>query len=55
MFANLSFIDVFKSFDDDILIEMATEDPSQLKKMCIYLTLEIQLDKEKMVESKDIN
>lgn len=39
-------MDHFKHFDEDILIEMALYYPDQLRKMCILISLDQQLEKE---------
>lgn len=36
----------FEHFDDEILLEMAMYYPVQLKKMCILISLDQQLEKE---------
>ena len=36
----------FGIFDDEVLLEMAQFYPSQLKKMCMLISLDLQLEKE---------
>ena len=36
----------FEHFDDEILLEMAVFYPTQLKKMCVLISLDQQLEKE---------
>lgn len=38
--------DHFIHFDEEILLEMAQYYPSQLKKMCMLISLDLQLEKE---------
>lgn len=38
--------DHFQLFDEEILIEMAQYYPTQLKKMCMLISLDLQLEKE---------
>jgi hypothetical protein len=44
----LSFTDIFETFDEEYLTKIAYTDPNQLKRMCIFLTLDTQLMKENM-------
>jgi hypothetical protein len=55
IFQNLRFIDVFETFDEKYLVKMASTNFSQLQKMCIYLTLDTQLEKEQIIDKKDLN
>ena len=47
MFQDLSFTDIFDTFDDEYLTFMAESNPEQLKRMCLFLSLDTQLLKEK--------
>jgi len=47
MFQDLSFTDIFDTFDDEYLTLMAESNPEQLKRMCLFLSLDTQLLKEK--------
>ena len=47
MFQDLSFTDIFDTFDDEYLTLMAESNPEQLKRMCLFLRLDTQLLKEK--------
>jgi|SaaInlStandDraft_3_1057020.scaffolds.fasta_scaffold36003_2 hypothetical protein len=40
-------MDHFKHFDEDVLLEMALYYPDQLKKMCMLISLDQQLEKER--------
>ena len=43
MFENLSFTEIFETFDEEYLTFVAYENPEQLKRMCIFLSLDNQL------------
>tara|TARA_Y100000356_G_C11234386_1_gene276860 strand:+ start:1131 stop:1337 length:207 start_codon:yes stop_codon:yes gene_type:complete len=43
MFDNLSFTEIFETFDEDYLTYMAYENPEQLNRMCVFLSLDNQL------------
>jgi len=45
----------FEHFDDDVLLEMALYYPTQLKKMCILISLDQQLDIESYEKIKSSN
>tara|TARA_R110000803_G_C11890051_1_gene310812 strand:- start:260 stop:457 length:198 start_codon:yes stop_codon:yes gene_type:complete len=47
LFADLSFSDIFETFEDEYLINLIKEDPKQLERICVFLSLDIQLMKEK--------
>ena len=53
IFGELTFSDIFETFDDEYLTLMAAEKPEQLKKMCLFLTLDEQIRMEKMVETPE--
>lgn len=57
MFENLSFADIFETFDEEYLTIMASRNPDQLKRMCIFLSLDNQLQKEhlKSVPKSEMN
>lgn len=44
----LSFSEVFDSMEDELLIEMALIYPQQLRDLCIFLTLDCQMEKEEI-------
>jgi hypothetical protein len=46
LFENLTFTDIFETFDDEYLIDMAINKPEQLKRMCVFLSLDEQIKKE---------
>jgi len=54
MFDKLSFSDIFYTMDDDYLAFMAYENPDQLKRMCMFLSLDNQLRLEE-IEKKSKN
>jgi hypothetical protein len=43
MFENLSFTEIFETFDEEYLTFVAYENPEQLNRMCIFLSLDNQL------------
>jgi hypothetical protein len=43
-----SFSEVFDSMEDELLIEMALIYPQQLRDLCIFLTLDCQMEKEEI-------
>tara|TARA_R110001592_G_scaffold236741_1_gene495317 strand:+ start:6696 stop:6896 length:201 start_codon:yes stop_codon:yes gene_type:complete len=47
LFDELTFSDIFETFDEEYLIKMAKSNPEQLRRMCIFLTLDEQVRKEK--------
>ena len=48
MFEELTFGDLFETFDEEYLTMMAHKNPDQLKRMCIFLSLDNQLRKEQL-------
>ncbi len=51
-FQDLNFTDIFDAMDEEYLEELALTDPKQLQKMCVFLTLDAQIQKENL---KSIN
>ena len=47
MFDELTFTDIFETFDDEYLTDMALNKPEQLNRMCIFLSLDEQIRIEK--------
>mgnify|MGYP003639547004 CR=1 FL=1 len=47
LFDELTFTDVFETFDEEYLTLIAEKNPDQLKRMCIFLSLDDQIRKEK--------
>ena len=45
-FEELTFTDIFETFDDEYLTDMALNNPEQLNRMCIFLSLDEQIRKE---------
>ena len=43
MFDNLSFTEIFETFDEEYLTYVAYENPEQLDRMCVFLSLDNQL------------
>ena len=41
-FVEINFADIFESMDNEILADMAENNPKQFKRMCIFLTLIIK-------------
>ena len=41
-----TFTQIFSEFDDETLIELALYNPSALKKMCQFLTIDLHLEEE---------
>ena len=52
-FQNLNFFDIFESMDNEFLTDMAINDPKQLKRMCVFLTLDHQIRQEGVTKSGD--
>tara|TARA_Y100000592_G_scaffold52938_1_gene83646 strand:- start:231 stop:434 length:204 start_codon:yes stop_codon:yes gene_type:complete len=50
-----TFLEYFDTFDDEILIEMAENHPETLKRMCSLMTLDSQLEKERVVRKPLMN
>tara|TARA_R110000751_G_scaffold112784_3_gene211862 strand:- start:9433 stop:9687 length:255 start_codon:yes stop_codon:yes gene_type:complete len=46
-------MDHFEHFDDDVLLEMALHYPNHLKKMCMLISLDQQLEKERYEKYKN--
>lgn len=48
-------LDIFDSLPDELLVQIAQSDPEALEELCMALTLEFQLSKEKTnIEKKSI-
>ena len=41
-----SFMDMFDEFSDEDLISFAQDNPLILQKLCVFLTIDLQLEKE---------
>mgnify|MGYP001362591161 CR=1 FL=1 len=50
MFEELTFADLFETFDEEYLTMMAQKNPDQLKRMCVFLSLDNQLQKEQLAK-----
>ncbi len=55
MFKDLTFTEIFESLDDESLILMAENDPEQLQRMCIFLSLDKQKTEDKFIPKSEIN
>ena len=53
MFEELTFTDIFETFDEEYLASMARKNPDQLRRMCVFLTLDEQLRKEQYAKKTD--
>jgi len=51
-FQDLNFTDIFDAMDEEYLEELALTDPKQLQRMCIFLTLDAQIQTENLTISK---
>ena len=52
-FQNINFFDIFEAMDDDYLEDIAIKNPKQLKRMCVFLTLDHQIRQEGVTKSGD--
>mgnify|MGYP003389567198 FL=1 len=50
-FVEINFADIFESMDNEILADMAENNPKQFKRMCIFLTLDHQIRNEGITRS----
>ena len=50
-FVEINFADIFESMDNEILADMAENNPKQFKRMCIFLTLDYQIRNEGITRS----
>jgi hypothetical protein len=48
LFEELTFADIFEAFDDETLTSIAYNNPEQLKRMCLFLSLDDQIRKEEL-------
>tara|TARA_R100000908_G_scaffold54839_1_gene30088 strand:- start:2 stop:217 length:216 start_codon:yes stop_codon:yes gene_type:complete len=51
-FQDLNFTDIFEAMDEEYLEELALTDPKQLQRMCVFLTLDAQIQKESLIATK---
>lgn len=47
MVSNLSSLEFFLNIPDDVLVDMATENWVSIERLCVALTLDLQIYKEK--------
>jgi len=47
-FQDINFTDIFDAMDEEYLEELALTDPKQLQRMCVFLTLDAQMQKESL-------
>ena len=45
-----TFTDFFENVEDDLLMQMYMYDPRSLYRMCVFLTLDLQIQKENAKE-----
>ena len=50
-----TFTQIFNEFDDQTLIELAMYNPGALQKMCQFLTIDLQMEREYEVTVKKGN
>ena len=57
LFNELTFTDIFDTFDEEYLTKIAETNPDQLRRMCIFLSLDHQMLKEKyeLTNKKEMN
>ena len=57
LFDELTFTDIFETFDDEYLITIADKNPEQLKRMCVFLSLDLEMLKQKyeITDKKEMN
>ena len=48
IFKDLTFTDIFETFEDDYLVLLASTKPEQLTRMCVFLSIDLQMKKEKL-------
>ena len=51
-FQDMNFSDIFEAMDEEYLEELALTDPKQLQRMCVFLTLDAQIQTENLIISK---
>ena len=51
-FQDINFTDIFDAMDEEYLEELALTDPKQLQRMCVFLTLDAQIQTENLIISK---
>ena len=51
-FQDINFTDIFDAMDEEYLEELALTDPKQLQRMCVFLTLDAQIQKESLIATK---
>ena len=51
-FQDINFTDIFDAMDEEYLEELALTDPKQLQRMCVFLTLDAQIQTENLITSK---
>ena len=52
-FQDINFADIFASMDEEILEDIAINDPKQLLRMCTFLTLDHQIRKEGLTKTPE--
>ena len=51
-FQDINFTDIFDAMDEEYLEELALTDPKQLQRMCVFLTLDAQIQTENLIIAK---
>ena len=51
-FQDINFTDIFDAMDEEYLEELALTDPKQLQRMCVFLTLDAQIQTENLIITK---
>ena len=51
-FQDINLTDIFDAMDEEYLEELALTDPKQLQRMCVFLTLDAQIQTENLIISK---
>jgi|TARA_R100001163_G_C5067994_1_gene207647 hypothetical protein len=50
-----TFMEYFNTFEDDVLVEMAQHYPESLKRMCALITLDAQIEKERLIKGPSMD
>ena len=48
-------MEYFNTFEDDVLVEMAQHYPESLKRMCALITLDAQIEKERLIKGPSMD
>ena len=47
-----SFTKIFESLDDDYLVRLARKNPKVLQNLCMFLSIDLQLEQEELKRAK---